>query len=138
MRFGSRLLFAGLAALFIASGGAGAMAQEAIPLEFGTYAQNKDWCQMMNRADPNGPDYKDKRAFINLTQDEINWNTSVGKITNVSIDRKTINLALQLTADGETKAVTLPLVRKSKKIFVVAGVNFYYCNTYMPNPRLGR
>ncbi len=113
MRFGSPMLFAGLAALVVATGGA--KAREEIPLVSGTYAQNMDWCQMMNRADPNGPDYKDKRAFINLTQDEINWNTSVGQITDVSIDRKTINLVVQLTTDGQTKAVALPLVRKSKK-----------------------
>jgi hypothetical protein len=136
MRFGSRMLFAGLAGLVVTTGGA--MAREEIPLESGTYAQNKDWCQMMNRADPKGPDYKDKRAFINLTQDEINWNTSVGAITDVAIDRKTVNLAVQLTTDGQTKAVALPLVRKSKKVFVLYGVNFYHCPTYMPNPRLGR
>jgi hypothetical protein len=136
MRFGSRMLFAGAAALFVATGGA--VAREEIPLESGTYAQNMDWCQMMNRADPKGPDYKDKRAFINLTQDEINWNTSVGQITDVAIDRKTVNLAVQLTTDGQTKAVALPLVRKSKKVFVLYGVNFYHCPTYMPNPRLGR
>lgn len=136
MRFGSPMLFAGLAALVVATGGA--KAREEIPLVSGTYAQNMDWCQMMNRADPNGPDYKDKRAFINLTQDEINWNTSVGQITDVSIDRKTINLVVQLTTDGQTKAVALPLVRKSKKVFVLYGVNFYHCPTYMPNPRLGR
>lgn len=135
MRFGSRLLFAGLTALLMSAGGT--MAQEEIPLEFGTYAQNKDWCKL-DRADPKGPDFTDKRAFINLTQNEINWNTSVGQITNVTIDRNKINLAVQLTSEGNTQAVTLPLIRKSKKIFVLAGVNFFRCSTYLPNPRLGR
>lgn len=135
MRYGSRLLTAGLTAILTTAGAAAA--QEEIPLEFGTYAQNKDWCKM-DRADPKGPDFTDKRAFINLTQNEINWNTSVGQITNVAVDGKKISLAIQLTTDGNTKAVTLPLVRKSKKIFVLGGINFFRCNTYLPNPRLGR
>lgn len=135
MRDGSRLLFAGFTAFLITT--SGAVAQEELPLEFGTYAQNKDWCKM-DRADPKGPDFQDKRAFINLTQNEINWNNSVGQITNVTIDRNKVNLAVQLTTDGNTQAVTLPLIRKSKKIFVLAGINFFRCSTYLPNPRLGR
>ena len=135
MRFGSQMLFAGLAAFILAT--SGAAAQEAIPLAEGTYSQNREWCKM-NRADPTGPDYKNKRAFINLTQGEINWNESVGKITNVTIERNKINLAIQMTAQGSTTPINLTLVRKSKKIFALTGVNFFHCSTYMPNPWLGR
>jgi len=135
MRFGSRLLIAGVTAFFITT--SAAVAQEELPLEFGTYAQNKDWCKL-DRADPKGPDFTDKRAFINLTQNEINWNNSVGQITNIGIDGNKVTLAVQLTTDGQTKAVTLPLIRKTKKIFVLGGINFFRCTGYMPNPRLGR
>lgn len=137
MHYGSRSLFLGLAAAFLATGAVGASAQDEIPLDPGTYAQTVEWC-LVNRADQNGPDYKNKRAYINLTQTEINWNQTVGKITNVSIERNKINLSVSLTADGSEKAATMQLTRKSKKIFVLLGVNFYRCNTYMPNPWLGR
>lgn len=137
MHYGSRSLFLGLAAAFLAAHAAGASAQDEIPLEPGTYAQAVDWCRV-DRADQNGPDYKNKRAYINLTQTEINWNQTVGKITNVSIDRKKINLSVNLTTDGIEKAATMQLYRKSKKIFVLVGINFYHCSTYMPNPWLGR
>lgn len=137
MRFGPRSWFVGLAAAFLAANAAGASAGDEIPLEPGTYAQTVEWC-LVNRADQNGPDYKNKRAYINLTQTEINWNRTVGKITNASIDRNKINLSVNLTADGSEKAATMQLIRKSKKLFVLLGVNFYHCSTYMPNPWLGR
>lgn len=114
-----------------------AHAQDEIPLEFGTYAQQKEWCKM-NRADQNGPDYKEKRAYINLTATEMNWQDTVGRITNVSVDGNKINLGLELTTQGKTETKTLPLVRKNKKLFVLTGINFFYCADYQPNPRLGR
>jgi hypothetical protein len=61
----------------------------------------------------------------------------VGKISNVSVDGKKVNLAVELTSNGTTQAKTLMLYRKGKKIFVLGGVNFYHCSTYMPNPWLG-
>ncbi len=137
MRLGSRNVLVALAAMFLATSVPHASAMDDMDLEFGTYARVKDWCKA-NRADPNGPDYKEKRAYINLSQTEINWNDSVGKITDVSVERNKVTLSLQMTAEGSTQAVTLPLTRKNKKVFVVTGVNFYYCGTYMPNPRLGR
>lgn len=138
MRSRLPLLFALTTAGFLASDLAVARAQDEIPLEFGTYAREKDWC-LVNRADKEGPDYTEKRAFINLSQTEINWNESVGKITNVSIDaRKRINLAVQMTSEGTEKPIKLQLIRKSKKTFALTGVNFYYCGTYQPNPWLGR
>jgi hypothetical protein len=134
---GSPLLFTALAVALVASGSIGAKAQDEVPLEFGTYAQNKDWCKM-NRADQNGPDYKEKRAYINLSATEMNWQDTVGKITKVSVERNKINLAVELTSEGKTENKTLQLIRKSKKIFVLTGVNFFYCSDYQPNPRLGR
>ena len=137
MRFGPLSLFVGLAAGFLAANAAGASAGDEIPLESGTYARVTDWCKA-NRADQNSPVYKEKRAYINLSQTEINWDDSVGRITNVSVDGKKIALSVEMTEGGSTKAVTLPLTRKNKKVFVLTGVNFYYCSTYQPNPRLGR
>lgn len=137
MHYRSRSLSFGLTAALLVANATGASAQDEIPLESGTYARVKDWCKM-NRADQNGPDHKEKRAYINLSQTEINWNESVGKITDVSIDRKKVTLSVQMTEGGSTQAVTLPLLRKNKKVFVLTGINFYYCSTYMPNPWLGR
>lgn len=137
MRTGSAFLFSGLAASLLASGATMASAQEEIPLEFGTYAQQKEWCKM-SRADQSGPDYKEKRAYINLTATEVNWESTVGRITNVSIERNKIKLALELTTEGKTEPKTLQLTRKNKKLFVLTGVNFFYCSDYQPNPRLGR
>jgi hypothetical protein len=137
MRNGSFFLLAGLAAAGLAFGALAARAQDDMRLEFGTYAQNKAWCKL-NRADQKGPDYTEKRAYINLSASEMNWQDTVGRITNVSIEGNRINLALELTSPGKTEAKTLQLVRKDKKIFVLAGVNFFYCSNYQPNPRLGR
>jgi hypothetical protein len=136
MGSGLRILFVGLAVAFTAANSAGASSEE-IPLESGTYARVNDWCKA-NRADQNSPVYKEKRAYINLSQTEINWDESVGKITNVSVDGKKITLSVEMTEGGSTKAVTLPLTRKNRKVFVLIGVNFYHCSTYQPNPRLGR
>lgn len=137
MRNGSPLLFTTLAAALLASGVMEARAQDEIPLEFGTYSQSKEWCKV-NRADQNGPDYKEKRVYINLTATEINWNETVGKITNVSVDDgRKINLALELTTRGTTETKNLLLIRKNKKVFSLAGVNFFYCSNYQPNPWLG-
>lgn len=137
MHSGSRSLFVGLAAAFVAANSASALAGDEIPLESGTYARVKDWCKA-NRADPSSPVYKEKRAYINLSQIEINWDDSVGKITNVSIDGNKVALSVQMTEGGSTKPVTLQLTRKNQKVFVLIGVNFYYCSAYQPNPRLGR
>jgi hypothetical protein len=138
MQNGSPLLFATLAAALLASGAMEARAQDEIPLEFGTYSQSKDWCKV-NRADKNGPDYKEKRVYINLTATEINWNETVGKITNVSVDGgRKINLAVELTTRGATETKTLLLIRKNKKVFSLSGVNLFYCSNYQPNPWLGR
>ena len=92
----------------------------------------------MNRADQKGPDYTEKRAYINLSATEMNWQDSVGRITNVSVAGNRINLAVELASPGKTEAKTYQLVRKSQKIFVLAGVNFFHCADYQPNPRLGR
>lgn len=137
MRFGSPFLCTALAAGFIVAGAGAATAQDEIPLDFGTYSQSKDWCKA-SRANQDGPDYKNKRAFINLSETEINWNETVGKITNVSVDGNRINLAVELTTNGKTETRTLPLVRKNKKLFVLTGINFFYCADYQPNPWLGR
>jgi hypothetical protein len=131
-----RYLFFGLVAA-IAMSGAFPVAADDFLFESGTYARDADWC-LRNRADPAGPDYREKRAYINLTESEINWNQSVGKITSVATDHNKVTLSLQMTTDGKTEQMTLPLVRKSKKVFVIVGVNYYRCNTYMPNPWLGR
>lgn len=136
MRNSSLLLISALAADLLSLGAAPVHAQDEIPLEFGTYAQQKEWCKV-DRADQAGPDYKEKRAYINLSASEINWNQTVGRIANVSVNGNKIDLALQLTTNGATEAKTLPLVRKNKKIFVLAGINYFYCSTYMPNPWLG-
>src|SRR5262245_21922809 len=103
-----------LAAIFLTSGAIEASAQDEIPLAFGTYAQNKDWCKV-SRSDQNGPDYKEKRAYINLSETEINWNQTVGRITNVSVEGIKINLAVELTTNGQVETKTLPLLRKNKK-----------------------
>ena len=136
MRNGSLFLFSVMATALLIWGATTARAQDEIPLEFGTYSQSKEWCQI-NRADKDSPDYKGKRAYINLSATEINWNQDVGRIGNVSIDGKKINLAGDLTSNGTTQAKTLTLFRKDKKIFAIFGVNFYRCSTYMPNPWLG-
>lgn len=136
MGYGLRCLCFGLAAAIGMSGTLQAVADD-FPFQSGTYARDADWC-LRNRADPAGPDYREKRAYINLTESEINWNQSVGKITSVTTDRNKVTLGLQMTTDGKTEQKTLPLIRKSKKIFVIVGVNYYRCNTYMPNPWLGR
>ena len=137
MRLGLRRGLVGLAAVFMATGVIGAEAMDDMKLEYGTYAREIDWCQA-NRADQNSPVYKEKRAFINLSESEINWDQSVGRITNVAVDSKKINLTLELTAEGTTKPTTMTLTRKNKKTFVIIGVNFYHCSTYQPNPWLGR
>src|SRR5262245_11140242 len=137
MRNGSLFLLGALTAACLASGAVASRAQDEIRLDFGTYAQNKDWCKV-NRADQQGPDYTEKRAFINLSATEMNWQDTVGRITNVSVEGSRINLALELTSPGKTEAKTLQLIRKSQKIFVLAGINFFYCSNYQPNPRLGR
>lgn len=137
MRVGSRNVLVGLVSAFLALGVVRAEARDDMELEYGTYARVFDWC-VANRADQNSPIYKEKRAFINLSENEINWDQSVGKITNVAVDRKKINLTLEMTAEGTTKPATLTLTRKNKKTFVLIGVNFYHCNTYQPNPSLGR
>lgn len=131
-----RPFYTALAALLV-FGAMEARAQDEIPLEFGTYSRSKDWCKV-NRAEKTSPDYLEKRAYINLTAGEMNWNETVGKITNVSVDNKKINLSLQLTTRGVTENKDLLLIRKSKKIFVLTGVNFFYCADYQPNPWLGR
>lgn len=137
MRNGYLLPVAALAAAFFTLGTVTTQAQDDIPFAFGTYTQNKDWCKV-NRADQKGPDYTEKRAFINLSEHEINWNNSVGKITNVSVEGNKVNLAVEMTTDGKTENRTLPLVRKNTKLFVLAGINFFYCKDYQPNPVLGR
>ncbi len=137
MRLGLQNGLAGLAALFLAAGTIDTQAAGDMDLEYGTYARVKDWCKA-NRADPKGPDYKEKRAYINLSENEINWNQTVGRITNVAVDRNKINLTVEMTAEGAAKTVDLPLTRKNRKVFVLTGVNFYYCGTLMPNPWLGR
>jgi hypothetical protein len=137
MRVSSRKGLVGLGVAFIALGAASAEAKDDMKLENGTYARVFDWC-VANRADQNSPIYKEKRAFINLSESEINWDQSVGKITNVVVDRNKINLTLEMTEEGTTKPKTLTLTRKNKKTFVLIGVNFYHCGTYQPNPSLGR
>jgi hypothetical protein len=136
MRNGSLFLFAVLAAACLGCGPSAARADE-IPLQFGTYAQNKRWCRL-NRADQAGPDYIEKRAFINLSATEMNWQDTVGRITSVSVAGNKINLGLELTTEGKTETKNLQLHRKRKDIFVLTGINFYYCSNYLPNPRLGR
>ena len=130
-------LFSLLVAIFLASGAIEANAQDEIPLNFGTYARSTDWCKL-SRADPDGPDYKEKRAYINLSATEINWNDSVGKITDVRVERTRINMSVELTTNGKLESKAYQLIRKSSKIFVLTGVNFFYCKDYQPNPRLGR
>jgi hypothetical protein len=130
-------LFSLLAAAFLASDPVAAKAQDEIPLLFGTYSRDKDWCKM-SRADRSGPDYKEGRAFINLSANEINWNDTVGRITNVTVKGTRINLDVELAAHGKVETKTLQLIRKSKKIFVLIGINFFHCADYQPNPRLGR
>jgi hypothetical protein len=137
MRVSSRKVLVGLGVAFIALGAASAEAKDDMKLENGTYARVFDWC-VANRADQNSPIYKEKRAFINLSESEINWDQSAGKITNVVVDRNKINLTLEMTEEGTTKPKTLTLTRKNKKTFVLIGVNFYHCDTYQPNPSLGR
>jgi hypothetical protein len=137
MRVSSRNVLVGLVGAFMALGVVHAEAMDDMKLEYGTYARVFDWC-VANRADQNSFDYKEKRAFINLSENEINWNQSVGKITDVVVDRNKITLTLQMTAEGTTKTTTLPLIRKNKKTFVLTGVNFYHCANYQPNPWLGR
>jgi hypothetical protein len=130
-------LFVVLTAGGLAFCGPAAYAQDDMRLDFGTYAQAKDWCKL-TRADPKGPDYTEKRAFINLSATEINWQDTVGRITNVSVEGNRINLAVELTSPGKTEQKTFQLVRKSQQIFVLTGVNFFHCADYQPNPRLGR
>lgn len=137
MRVGSRNVLVGLVSVFLALGTVHAEARDDMKLEYGTYARVFDWC-VANRADQNSPIYKEKRAFINLSENEINWDRSVGKITNVAVDRNKINLTLEMTEEGTTTPKTLTLTRKNKKTFVLIGVNFYHCDTYQPNPSLGR
>jgi hypothetical protein len=137
MRNRSFFLFAALAAAGLALGGVEARAQDDMRLEFGTYAQSKEWCKL-NRADQKGPDYTEKRAYINLSATEMNWQDTVARITNVSVEGNRINLAIDVTSPGKTESKTYQLIRKSQKIFVLAGVNFFYCADYQPNPRLGR
>ncbi|MGE0238556.1 MAG: hypothetical protein AB7F09_27370 [Parvibaculaceae bacterium] len=137
MQSGSSFLFGVLAAAFLASGAIEVNAQAEIPLLFGTYARDKDWCKV-SRADQNGPDYKEKRAFINLSETEINWNQTAGRITTVSVEGSKINLGLELATNGKVETKTYLLIRKSKKIFVLTGINFFHCTDYQPNPWLGR
>jgi hypothetical protein len=137
MRNGSAFLLGSLAATLFAASTNVARAQDEIPLEFGTYAQQKDWCKM-NRADQNGPDFKQKRAYINLSATEMNWESTVGRITNVSVERNRINLGVELTADAATESRNLQLIRKNRKLFVLTGINFFHCKEFQPNPRLGR
>jgi hypothetical protein len=137
MRNGSLYSFALLAAACLTFGAVEARAQDDMRLEFGTYAQSKDWCKL-NRADQKGPDYTEKRAYINLSATEMNWQDSVGRITNVSVEGNRINLAVELTSPGKTEAKTYQLIRKDKSIFVLTGINFFHCSDYLPNPRLGR
>jgi|GEM_PF-3767464 len=136
MRNRSLVLFGALAAVVVSVPFV-AQAQDEIPLEFGTYAQQKEWC-LLNRADQNGPDYKEKRAYINLSATEMNWQDTVGRITNVGVEGARINLGLELTTQGKTEAKTLQLIRKNQRLFVLTGINFFYCKDYLPNPRLGR
>lgn len=136
MRNGSLFLVGALAAASFGFAASAARGDE-IPLDFGTYAQRKPWCKM-NRADQAGPDYTEKRAFINLTAAEMNWQDTVGRITNVSVDGNKISLGLELTTQGKTETKNLMLYRKNQKLFVLTGINFFYCPDYLPNPRLGR
>jgi hypothetical protein len=134
---GSLFLVGLLAAASFAFVSVEARAQDDMRLEFGTYAQSKDWCKL-NRADQKGPDYTEKRAYINLSATEMNWQDTVARITNVSVEGNRINLALDVTSPGKSESKTYQLIRKSQKIFVLAGINFFYCSDYQPNPRLGR
>jgi hypothetical protein len=136
MRNGSHFLLGALAAACLGFGANAARADD-FPLEFGTYAQNKTWCNK-NRADQAGPDFTEKRAFINLSATEMNWQDTVGRITNISVAGPKINLGLELTTQGKTETKTLMLYRKNQKLFVLTGINFFYCANYQPNPRLGR
>lgn len=137
MRNGSLFLLGALAAASLFSGAVATRAQDEFPLEFGTYAQNKGWCKM-NRADQNGPDYTEKRAYINLSATEMNWEDTVNRFTSVSVDRNKINLTVEMTSPIKTETKNLQLVRKNQKTFALTGVNFFYCSNYQPNPRLGR
>jgi hypothetical protein len=137
MRNRSFFLFAILAAASLGFGGIEARAQDDMRLDFGTYAQNKDWCKL-NRADQKGPDYTEKRAYINLSATEMNWQDTAARITNVSVEGNRINLALEVTSPSKTESKTYQLTRKSQRIFVLGGINFFYCTDYQPNPRLGR
>src|SRR5690349_983205 len=137
MRKQSIFLCAAIAAVCLAFGTIEAGAQDEIPLEFGTYAQNKLWCKL-NRADQKGSDYTEKRAYINLSATEMNWQDTVARITNVSLEGNRINLALDVTSPGKTEQKTYQLIRKDKRLFVLAGINFFHCPDYLPNPRLGR
>jgi hypothetical protein len=137
MRNASLFLLAAMTAACLSFGAVAARAQDDMRLQFGTYSQSKEWCKL-NRADQKGPDYTEKRAFINLTATEMNWQDSVGQITNVSVAGNRINLSVQLTSPGKTEAKTYQLIRKDKDIFVLAGINFFHCPQYLPNPRLGR
>src|SRR5690349_24355319 len=116
MRKQSIFLCAAIAAVCLAFGTIEAGAQDEIPLEFGTYAQSKEWCKL-NRADQKGPDYTEKRAYINLSASEMNWQDTVGRITNVSVEGNRINLAVELTSPGKTEAKTYQLIRKNQKLF---------------------
>jgi hypothetical protein len=135
MRNGSLFLFGAVAAAGLVF--ASAARADEIPLLFGTYAQHKSWCKK-NRADQTGPDYMEKRAYINLSATEVNWHDTVGRITNVSVAGNKVDLGLELTTQGKTETKTLQLYRKSKDLFVLTGINFFYCSNYQPNPRLGR
>ena len=137
MHLGLWQALVGLAAVFMATGTIRADAMDDMKLEYGTYARVFDWC-LVNRTDQNSLVYKEKQAFINLSENEINWDQSVGRITNVAVDNKKINLTLELTTEGTTKPATMSLIRKNKNTFVLIGVNFYHCNNYQPNPSLGR
>ena len=137
MRNRSSILSGLLATAILASSAIHAEAQDEIPLYSGTYSRDKDWCKV-SRANESGPDYKEKRAFINLSPTEINWEDTVGKITDISVENNKINLGVELTTNGKVETKTMLLIRKSKKIFVLIGVNFFHCSSYQPNPRLGR
>jgi hypothetical protein len=137
MQHKSCFSFGLLAAIFLTSGAIEARAQDEIPLVFGTYSRDKNWCKV-SRANQSGPDYKEKRAYINLSKTEINWNQTVGRITDVSVEGTKVNLSVEVTTNGQVETKTLALLRKNKKLFVLTGINFFHCSDYQPNPWLGR
>ncbi len=113
-------------------------ARDALPFASVTYAKEKAWCKI-NRDSAESPDNSIGQAFVNLSQDKINWSESFGIIRDVSVLGDKTVLTVDLTTEGSSvNGLKLELVKTGSVGFTFDGVKFYSCGKRKANPWIGK